>query len=94
MRGDLEMRAYAYPVPQETPSSPKAQRWMGRRDDDGEGGQAGRRLDAVSWMVTRFSSRVAKLCTGPPPVVAFVASRMVALAGQRHPATGAGRLIP
>src|SRR5215472_1618393 len=66
----------------------------GRRDDDGEGGQAGRRLDAVSWMVTRFSSRVAKLCTGPPPVVAFVAGRMVALAGQRHPATGAGRLIP
>ena len=28
IRGDLQVPADAYPVPQETPSSPKAQRWM------------------------------------------------------------------
>jgi len=64
---------------------------MGRRGDDGEGGQAACRLDPAGWMVARSSSKVAKLCTGPPPVVAYVAA-LASAGGERWAGvTGLGR---
>ena len=83
MRRDLEAPAQAYPVRWETPSSSKAQRWMGVGVMMTV--RAGR-LPA-SWMrlaamVVRSSSMVANWASEERN---SRASRTVALAGQRHP---------
>ena len=96
MRGDLEVPAYVYPARWETPSSSKAQRWRGVGVVMTV--KAGRLLPAcwmrLAAMVARSSSRAAKLCTGPPPVVAFV-TVLGSAAGERwaRVTSWAGRLL-
>src|SRR5215510_16602726 len=94
MHGDLMLPDYAYPRRCETPRNSKAWRWTGV----GVVMTVKAGWPPVGWMrlaaiVARSSSRVAKLCTGPPPAVALVAA-LACAAGERWAgATGLGRAV-
>src|SRR6266699_243610 len=93
MNGDLMLPDYAYPRRCEMPRNSKAWRWGGvgvvMRVKAGRLPAGWMRLAAI---VARSPSRVAKLCTGPPPGVALVAALAWAEGERWAGATGLGRV--
>src|SRR5215472_5071726 len=93
MHGDLTLPDYAYPRRCEMPRNSKAWRWTGvgvvMTVKAGRPPAGWMRLAAI---VARSSSRVAKLCAGPSPVVALVAALASADGERWAGAAGLGRV--